>query len=56
MLLIASNGTGRIDDHIYLTIVKPKSILILKWAPQPFSKFMKMKVLWNLLVVLVDYS
>lgn len=35
---------GRNGDHVYLTVIKAKSILVLKWAPHPFKKFMKMKV------------
>eukprot|EP00834_Sanchytrium_tribonematis_P004141 NODE_188_length_13518_cov_0.721142.p1 type:complete len:631 gc:universal NODE_188_length_13518_cov_0.721142:12240-10348(-) len=34
-----------IEDAVYLCIQLPKSIYVLKWAPQPFFKFMKVKEL-----------
>lgn len=33
------------NASVYLSIAMPNSILIMKWAPQPFNKFMKMKEL-----------
>ena len=32
-----------INENVYLCIQLPKSIFVLKWAPQPFFKFMKVR-------------
>ncbi|TPX67349.1 hypothetical protein SpCBS45565_g03850 [Spizellomyces sp. 'palustris'] len=34
---------ARIGPSIYLCVATPKSLLVLKWAPHPFNKFMKLK-------------
>lgn len=34
---------GKIRDSIYLSVAMPSSVLVMKWAPQPFLKFMKLK-------------
>lgn len=36
-------SVSRFDQSVYLSVAMPTSILIYKWAPQPFNKFMKMK-------------
>jgi hypothetical protein len=35
---------GHIGPDVYLTFIKDKSCLVMKWAPQPLWKFMKIKV------------
>ncbi|RKP21189.1 hypothetical protein ROZALSC1DRAFT_11709 [Rozella allomycis CSF55] len=34
---------SKLKDSVYLCIVMPSSVLIMKWAPHPFNRFMKLK-------------
>lgn len=43
-LFYSASRANTSSGSIYLAVSMPDSILLLKWAPQPFSKFMKMKV------------
>lgn len=41
---ISTNGENEVDaTDIYLNVAKGKNILVMKWAPQPLWKFMKVK-------------
>lgn len=40
-----------IKHEVYLSIAKNKTLLIMKWAPHPLMKFMKLKV-WHQIVFL----
>jgi len=33
----------RLNDSIFLSIYKPKSVLLMRWAPHPFNTFKKVK-------------
>lgn len=35
---------GKVGDDYYLCVMMVKSVLLMKWAPHPFSRFMKLKV------------
>jgi hypothetical protein len=34
----------RVKQSLYLCISMPKTVVVMKWAPHPFNKFMKVKV------------
>lgn len=46
-------GIGRVRGDVYLGIAQGKSVLVMKWAPQPLWKFMKVKVenVWDVVLL-----
>jgi hypothetical protein len=46
---------SKVQDSVYLSIAMPSSVLIMKWAAQPYQKFMKVKeISFDIPIDLID--